>query len=149
MCSRTYPYIGIAANDSFNVSSGELIVKFTALSAGFVIRDDRVFASDVSKDWNYEPDSFHRNWSEETFEQSYDSDVLLLDKKPKGIPIYWIINKKDGINREFSKEFSIGAFLWGMALKDYIIIKSDNRGDRIYKITSSDISVITKELADF
>lgn len=91
------------------------------------------------------------------------SYVILVKNKPywphtnKLIPVggepgtvYRIINKKTNEMSAFELSESVGAYMLGRPIHEYMIIKSDQRGDRIINIDwrrSSDINVIIADCA--
>ena len=61
---------------------------------------------------------------------------------------YRIINKSNNTVITESRPYGVGVFLLGRRIDNYIIVKSDERGDRLMKLDSSDIQKIIESLKD-
>lgn len=57
-----------------------------------------------------------------------------------------VINKSDNIVLTFRAAKSVAAFLLGCRIDNFIVVKSDEIGDRVIKFSSNECKVIESEL---
>ncbi len=57
-----------------------------------------------------------------------------------------LINKSDNVVKSFTKTHDVSIHLLGRRISNYIVIKSDDYGDRVINLTSSIIAEIEKEI---
>lgn len=59
------------------------------------------------------------------------------------ITIYRLISKKqDNIIKKFLKSYDLANYMLGRRVGEYIVIKSDNNGDRVVEFTDYDVNTM-------
>ena len=63
-------------------------------------------------------------------------------------PIFRVINCSDNIVKQSRDPANIAVFLLGRRIDNYMIIKSDDRGDRLVALESGEFSTIKLQLSE-
>lgn len=61
--------------------------------------------------------------------------------------VFRVINRSDNIVQQWRNPTDIAVFLLGRRIDNYMIIKSDDKGDRLIALESGDIGVIKHQLS--
>lgn len=61
--------------------------------------------------------------------------------------VFRVINRSDNIVQQWRNPTDIAVFLLGRRIHNYMIIKSDDKGDRLIALESGDIDVIKHQLS--
>ncbi len=60
--------------------------------------------------------------------------------------VYRVINKSDNLVRHFRQASEVAIYMRSRRLTNYIVIKSDNTGDRLLALTATDLPALVQEL---
>ena len=61
--------------------------------------------------------------------------------------IFRVINRSDNMLQQYRNPTDIATFLWDRRIDNYMIIKSDDKGDRLIALESGDINTIKHQLS--
>ena len=61
--------------------------------------------------------------------------------------IFRVINRSDNMLQQYRNPTDIAIFLWGRRIDNYMIIKSDDKGDRLIALESGNINTIKHQLS--
>ena len=61
--------------------------------------------------------------------------------------IFRVINRSDSMLQQYRNPTDITTFLWGRRIDNYMIIKSDDQGDRLIALESGNIDAIKHQLS--
>ena len=59
---------------------------------------------------------------------------------------YRVINKSDNLVKSFTKAHDVSIFMLGRRVPNYLVIKSDDSGDRLVQFDNFEINAIEKQL---
>lgn len=60
--------------------------------------------------------------------------------------VYRLVNKSGNLVSQFRDPSSLAAHMMGKRISNYLVIKSDERGDRLVVLTSADVGEIEETL---
>jgi len=59
---------------------------------------------------------------------------------------FYVLDKRYDVVNTFDNAYDVSVYMLGKSLKHYVIIKSDENGDRLYTIKSGDVFEIKSDL---
>jgi hypothetical protein len=72
--------------------------------------------------------------------------ILLKDIKMKNKTLYRVIDRYTNEIREFEIPRNVAIYFWGRLVSGYIVVKSDNTGDRVVVFNDYEMNAIKKAL---